>query len=337
MVTLAELAQEVQSHIAVIDNYLEHNLPQPTFDIDSPKSPPPGRQYATSDDVTRRLQPRRSRHSTADHLLGHQMTDKYDGTAMHFLAAFNVFDAVPKEDSILPTRSTVSTHRSRAMSHTRAIRLWQVIGRHVPGFSTTWKGSSLGCKKLVDTTCKWETLTTRCIRVRLGKGQVVTIDGYAGHLLSAVALAYPDLTSVIQTKFSPGYEKRFYENFSAELKGRVTCMAHDQYAEQPVKNADLYFMSTSLQEENQETDAKILATALMQKEQGVYDAGLGLAGFITRFSIGTDLQMMSVMNLYHCRQAEWVVLFKKADPPFELKKYIQTMGSCTSLMEWVLE
>ncbi|THC92643.1 hypothetical protein EYZ11_007873 [Aspergillus tanneri] len=184
-------------------------------------------------------------------------------------------------------------------------------------------------------------------------------------MAKACYLPYPDLTSVIQTKFSPGYEKRFYENFSAELKGRVTCMAHDQYAEQPVKNADLYFMSTSLQEENQETDAKILATALMQKsyphsrschgwwgpptrgwdhqrktinrEQGVYDAGLGLAGFITRFSIGTDLQMMSVMNLYHCRQAEWVVLFKKADPPFELKKYIQTMGSCTSLMEWVLE
>jgi len=37
MVTLSELAQEVQSHVAVIDKYLkEHNLPQPTFDADSP-------------------------------------------------------------------------------------------------------------------------------------------------------------------------------------------------------------------------------------------------------------------------------------------------------------
>lgn len=175
---------------------------------------------------------------------------------------------------------------------------------------------------------------------------------------------------MIQTKFSPGYEERFYANLSPELKGRVTCMAHDQYSEQPVKHADIYFMSTSLQKENDETGATIIRhfvdamdhknsrillrdlvmdggdplpeNSAMTKttisgKQGVYDAGLGPTGYITRFNVGSDLQMMSVMNSFQRTRSEWIALFKKADARFELKQCVQTVGNCTSLMEWALE
>jgi hypothetical protein len=198
------------------------------------------------------------------------------------------------------------------------------------------------------------------------------IDGYTGHLLSAVALAHPDLTFIIQTKFSPGYEERFYEKLAPELKGRVTCMAHNQYQDdQPVKGADIYFMSTSLQKENDESGSNIIrrivdamdseksrilirdividggdplpdkttsnGNGAPSKKEGEYDAGLGPTGFITRFNTGTDLQMMCVMNSFQRTRAEWVSLFKKADPRLELKSCIQPVGNCTALMEFALE
>jgi len=184
-----------------------------------------------------------------------------------------------------------------------------------------------------------------------------------------VALAFPGLTFIIQQRKSPWYEKQFYDNLPAELKGRVSYMAHDQYDEQPVKGADLYFMSTVLHKENEEKAIKILRRCVeamdpkksriltrdivmdggdpppedaiingktISKEEGVYDAGLGPTGVITRLNIGVDLQMLTVLNSYERTRGEWIALFKKADSRFVLKQCIQTVGNCASLMEWAL-
>lgn len=174
----------------------------------------------------------------------------------------------------------------------------------------------------------------------------------------------------MQERNQPWYEKQFYEQLPAELKGRVSYMPHDKYAEQPVKGADVYFMSTVLHKEPDEQAIAILRRCVeamdpkksrvltrdivmdggdpppedavingraIDGKKGVHEAGLGPTGLITRLNIGVDFQVLSVMNAFERTREEWVTLFKKADSRFVLKACIQTVGSCASLMEWALE
>lgn len=178
-----------------------------------------------------------------------------------------------------------------------------------------------------------------------------------------------DLTFIVQEKSQPWQEKQFYDNLPANLKGRVSYMPHDRFAEQPVKGADVYFMSTVLHKEPDEKaiailrrcveamdpkrsrivtreivmdggdpppeDAAINGKAINGKTSA-HEAGLGPTGAITRLSVGVDLQML-VANRGEKTREEWITLFKKADPRFVLKGCIQTVGNCASVMEWVLE
>lgn len=195
------------------------------------------------------------------------------------------------------------------------------------------------------------------------------VGGITGYLSSLVALANPELTIIVQERNQPWIENQFNDQLPAELKGRVTYMPHDKYSEQPVKGADIYLMSTVLHKETDEKAIRILRRIVeaMDPEKsrivtrdvvmdggdplphdavcngGVVnggkgnEAGLGPTGAITRLNIGVDLQMMSVLNSYQRTREEWVTLFKKADPRFVLKACIQTLGTCASVMEWVLE
>lgn len=77
MVTLAELAHEIQFNVAVIDDYLKkHNLQQPTFDVDSPKELPPDAnvQRARMLLIEKATALANLATGSADDLLWHQMT-----------------------------------------------------------------------------------------------------------------------------------------------------------------------------------------------------------------------------------------------------------------------
>ncbi|RYP81239.1 hypothetical protein DL769_002069 [Monosporascus sp. CRB-8-3] len=204
----------------------------------------------------------------------------------------------------------------------------------------------------------------------LGKATVVDIAGITGFLASRVALACPDLTFIVQMRNQPWYEKKFYEQLPPELHSRFTYMPHDNYSEQPVKGADVYFMATVLHKEPDEKAITILRRTVeamdpkksriltrdivmdggdpppedavvngkaIDSKKGVHQPGLGPTGPITRLNIGIDFQVCSVMNAFERNREEWIALFKKADPRLTLKSCVQTVGDCASLMEWVLE
>lgn len=147
-------------------------------------------------------------------------------------------------------------------------------------------------------------------------------------------------------------------------------MECERFGEQPIKGAEAYFISTELHKEPDEAAITLLRrivdamdpqkSRLIVREiildggdpppedavidgqeinpaEGVYEAGLGPTGVITRLNIGVDFQVLSCVNAFERNRAEWIALFKKADPRFVIKSCIQTVGSCAALMEWVLE
>lgn len=195
------------------------------------------------------------------------------------------------------------------------------------------------------------------------------MSGVTGHLSMTLALACPELKFIVQEKAQPWLEDKFQEVLPKELKGtdRVKIMGHDRYAEQPVKGAEVYFISTLLHKEPEERGTTLIrriAEAMDPKKSrlivreivmdagdprpedatsngtsnGVsHQAGLGPTGSITRLNIGIDLQMLTLLNVFERTRAEWIAWFKEADPRFKLKSCIQPVGNFAAVMEWVLE
>nr|7BQO_A Chain A, HpiI [Hymenoscyphus scutula]7BQP_A Chain A, HpiI [Hymenoscyphus scutula] len=461
MATISNLASDIQSQVDVIDSYLKkHNLQQPSFEVDSPSELPldANVQRARLKLIETATSLANLAIGSADHLRWHCMNNKYDDMVLHFLARYNIFDAVPRNESIsyveLSQKIGLPEHRLRrimSMAYTR-----HLFCEPKPGFVAHTSNSALAindplamawilhnveevqpwyANKLVDSTKKWGDTTdprhtgpnlnakageeklfyqimeeddqgewngvkgkgfrlwrlfdtdkffgtggaikgTNMLRAfdwgKLGKATVVDLSGITGHLSSTVALAYPDLTFIVQERNQSWLEKQFNDKLPAELKGsgRVRFMAHDKYAQQPVKDVDVFFMSTMLHKEPDEKAITILrhcAEAMDPKksrivtrdivldggdppaedalESGkgingkneVYQAGLGPTGVITRLNAGIDLQMLAVLNAFERTREDWITLFKTADPRFVLKACIQTVGDCASVMEWVLE
>ncbi|RYO88689.1 hypothetical protein DL766_004431 [Monosporascus sp. MC13-8B] len=459
MSLLRKLSTEIQSHVDVIDSYLtKHNLPQPSFAADSPTGLPDTAEVQRARLLLIETASALANLATgsADHLRWHMMNAKFDDMALHFLAAYNIFDAVPRDGKIsyseLSKRINLGEHRLRrvlAMAYTQhyfyepepgyvahtsnsAIGIGDPLARgwilhnvdevqpwytnklvaatqkwgdttdpyHVgpnlnakPGEEKTFyqffeeddqgewngvKGKGFRLWRLYDTDTFFQTggavKGTNLLRAfdwkGLGKATVVDIAGITGFLASRVALACPDLTFIVQMRNQPWYEKKFYEQLPPELHSRFTYMPHDNYSEQPIKGADVYFMATVLHKEPDEKAITILRRTVeamdpkksrivtrdivmdggdpppedavvngkaIDSKKGVHQPGLGPTGAITRLNIGIDFQVCSVMNAFERNREEWIALFKKADPRLTLKSCVQTVGDCASLMEWVLE
>lgn len=459
MVSFSSLAADIQSQVDVINKYLtQHNLPQPSFEPDSPTELPLNSdvQRARLLLIEKAAALTNLAIGSADHLRWHMLNAKFDDMVLHFLAAYNVFDAVPRNGSIsyseLSKKIGLGEHRLRrvlGMAYTQhyfrepkpgfvahtsnsaiaigdpqargwilhnveEVQPWYTnkaiaatmkwgdttnplhVGPNLdakPGEEKTFyqffeeddsgewngvKGKGWRLWRLYDTDTFFQTggsiKGTSLLRAYdwrgLGKATVVDIAGITGYLSSQVALACPNLTFIVQIRNQPWYEQKFYEQLPAELRGRFSYMPHDNYAEQPIKGADVYFMATVLHKEPDEKAIKILRRTVeamdpkksriltrdvvmdggdplpedavvngrtIDAKRGVHQPGLGPTGAITRLNYAIDFQVMSVVNAFERNREEWITLFKKADPRFVLKQCIQTVGDCASLMEWVLE
>ena len=76
----------------------------------------------------------------------------------------------------------------------------------------------------------------------LGHAKVVDVGGSQGHVAVALARRFTKLSIVVQDM------DKVVENATApeELRERVVFMAHDLFAEQPVKEAAVYFLRWTL-------------------------------------------------------------------------------------------
>ncbi|KAM5462222.1 putative 6-hydroxytryprostatin B O-methyltransferase [Microsporum audouinii] len=388
-----QLAKDIQGHVDVIDDSLARlNAAQPTFAADSPTGLPLDAQVQQARLllIEKAWAIANLAIGSADHLRWHMMNAKFDDMALHFLAEYNVFDAVLRNGKIsyseLSRKVDLGEHRLRrvlAMAYTN-----HYFYEPEPGFVAHTSNSAIAIgdplargwilynvdevqpwytNKLPAATRKWGNTTdpyytggaikgTNLLRAfdwkGLGKATVVDIASITGFLAS-----------------QPWYKKKFYEQLPVALYSRFRYMPHDNYSEQPIKGAEVYFLATVLHKEPDEKAITIIRrtvaamdpkrsriltrdivmdggdppardTVLNSKtidNKSVYQAGLGPTGAITRLNIGIDFQVLSVMNAFERNRAEWIDLFERADPRLKLKQCVQTVGDCASVMEWVLE
>lgn len=90
----------------------------------------------------------------------------------------------------------------------------------------------------------------------LGKGLVVDVGGSHGSLSIAIAREFPLLKCVVQDK--PEVVSLGKSSLSADLLDRVTFMGHDFFAEQPVKDADIYILRWILHDWSDKYATRIL-------------------------------------------------------------------------------
>ncbi|KAF9471449.1 S-adenosyl-L-methionine-dependent methyltransferase [Pholiota conissans] len=98
----------------------------------------------------------------------------------------------------------------------------------------------------------------------LPKGStVVDVGGGIGTQSLLISKAFPDLKLVVQDReavIPDGIKFQYYEASAPELltSGRVSLQPHDFYAEQPIKNARVYFMRMIMHDWPDSTCVKIL-------------------------------------------------------------------------------
>jgi hypothetical protein len=77
---------------------------------------------------------------------------------------------------------------------------------------------------------------------KLGNGTVVDMGGGNGQVIIPIARTYPSLKFIVQDLAGAFEQGQQTVSEDAELKPRITFMPHDFRNEQPVKNADAYFI-----------------------------------------------------------------------------------------------
>lgn len=90
----------------------------------------------------------------------------------------------------------------------------------------------------------------------IGKGTVVDVGGSHGLFSLAIAERFPDLHCIVQDR--PDIITESAKRLPDELVGRVTFMAHDFFATQPIKNADVYLFRWIFHDWSDKYSIKIL-------------------------------------------------------------------------------
>ena len=97
-----------------------------------------------------------------------------------------------------------------------------------------WAGESqAGSQTQIATLYPWR---------NLGNGTVVDMGGGNGQVIIPIARAYPSLKFVVQDLIGAFEQGKQTVSEDAQLKDRISFMPHDFRNEQPVKDADAYFI-----------------------------------------------------------------------------------------------
>lgn len=101
----------------------------------------------------------------------------------------------------------------------------------------------------------------------LGKATVVDVGGSHGKVSIDLAKEYPDLHFVVQDL--PKVIEEAKKELPEELAGRIEFMAHDFFTEQPVKNADIFYLRWVLHDWSDKYCIKILRSLIPAFKPGV--------------------------------------------------------------------
>ncbi|KID72717.1 O-methyltransferase AMT9 [Metarhizium brunneum] len=161
-----------------------------------------------------------------------------------------------------------------------------------------------------------------------GKATVVDIGGSGGHDSFALAQKFPELSVVVEDL--PQAQAGFDKHQPAEMKDRVTFVAHDFFQPQPVE-ADIYLIKLILHDWPDDECVRILrglvpamrpgARVFFLDYVGKQEAGEGEAPMprsIQQMGTATDLRMMALFNAEERPAEAWRAIFEAADGRFDI-------------------
>lgn len=173
----------------------------------------------------------------------------------------------------------------------------------------------------------------------LGQAQVVDVGGSRGHVSMALARKYPNISAIVQDMgmVIEGAE------VPDDLSGRVSFMAHDLFALQEVKGADVYFLRWVMHNWSDKYCLLLLQALVPALKNGarviVQESLMPEPGAIAMWKEknlrATDLNMAAAFNSQERTVAEYKSLFEKADPGFTLQSTIEPVGSALGMLEFV--
>ncbi|VUC33916.1 unnamed protein product [Clonostachys rosea] len=158
-----------------------------------------------------------------------------------------------------------------------------------------------------------------------GKATVVDIGGSGGHDSVVLAQNFPELNITVQDlpEAGPAFEK----NTPAELKDRVSFMAHDFFKPQPVQ-ADIYMIKLILHDWPDKESVQILrglvpsmrpgSRVLFIDYVGKQTNPEGLPRSIQQMGTATDLRMMALFSAEERPVEAWKEIFRQADERFDI-------------------
>ncbi|KAI8625554.1 putative O-methyltransferase [Xylariaceae sp. FL1651] len=169
---------------------------------------------------------------------------------------------------------------------------------------------------------------------------VVDVGGSHGIICIELARQYPDLNFVVQDLDEPVIRDAEAQ-CPPDVKSRVKYMVHDFLTEQPVRNADVYFLRAVLHNWSDTYAVKILRNLIPAFKAGakiiLNDTIIPELDKIPPMMAGplraNDLVMHELQNAGDREMTEWAALFAKADSRFIFRGGKPCPGSPLSILE----
>ncbi|QKX63471.1 uncharacterized protein TRUGW13939_10641 [Talaromyces rugulosus] len=173
----------------------------------------------------------------------------------------------------------------------------------------------------------------------IGTGTVVDVGGSKGDIGVLLAKQFPDLGFIIQDL--PEMITGASDTIPAEFKSRIQLQAHDFFTEQPVYGADVYFFRNIFHNWSDSRAILILKALVPALRQGsrlvINDYVLPEVGTMSltkeRAVRDMDLIMLTLFNAREREEADWIELFRKADPRFSVVRIWTPEGATMAIIE----
>ncbi|KAI1435679.1 S-adenosyl-L-methionine-dependent methyltransferase [Xylaria sp. CBS 124048] len=170
------------------------------------------------------------------------------------------------------------------------------------------------------------------------KRTMVDVGGSHGCVAVSIAERFPHMKCCVQDL--PDTAATGATRLPAELKDRVTFLAHDFFTEQPIQ-ADVYYFHSIFHNWADKYCIKILQNLVPALRRGarviIHDRILppfeNLSTEEARRAINMDVGMLQILNAQQREMHEWPELFRQADSRFRYLGARQPAGA----MRWLIE
>jgi hypothetical protein len=157
----------------------------------------------------------------------------------------------------------------------------------------------------------------------LGKATIVDVGGGIGSASKSLARAFPELSFVVEDQ--PDVIANAVVD--PDLEGRVKFIEHNFFTEQPVKNADIYFIRRVFMDQTHEQGVLILKSLLPAIKSGarvlIQDAAVPDTGtcplWIECRLRNSDMLALAMGKGGQKEPEEWEMMFKEAGEGFAYK------------------